>query len=150
MQSAQSPQDEFRLILLTVVQGAFTAAGYHLIERPVQWAGGLFQFVKQLESGALASIEFQHLYYREGGPSRFTVTLSRSAAPDGSSALPAVRRSLSALVVEDFGVAILPSADHWWVYRNVTELGRALGEAGSLAVAYGMPWLAGELLPPSD
>jgi hypothetical protein len=31
----------------------------------------------------------------------------------------------------------------------MTELGRALGEAGSLAVGYGMPWLSGDLTPPA-
>lgn len=142
----QSAQDEFRLILVTVVEAAFNAAGYRLIERPVQWAGGLFEFSKALASGATATIAFQHLIYKEGGPSRFQVALARAAAPGR----PAARRALSALVVDDFGVAILPSADHWWTYHNVTELGRALGEAGSLAVAYGMPWLSGDLLPPSD
>ena len=57
----------------------------------------------------------------------------------------AVRRTLSALVVEDFGVPILPSADHWWTFRDVTELGSALAEAGHLVVGYGLPWLSGDL-----
>jgi hypothetical protein len=138
---SQSPQDYFRMILLTVVEGAFNAAGYHLEDRRVQWAGGMFRFTKPLEAEAIGIIEFQHLHYAEGGPSRFTVTVQRTGrAP--------LRRGLAALVVDDFGVGILPSASHWWQYHNVTELGRALGEAGSLVVAYGMPWLAGELLPP--
>lgn len=142
MTDSQSPQDYFRMILLTVVEGAFNAAGYRLDERPVQWAGGNFRFSKLLNDDQTGVIEFQHLHYAEGGPSRFTVTLARTGRQP-------LRRSLAALVVEDFGVAILPSAAHWWSFRNVTELGRALGEAGSLAVAYGMPWLAGELtLPP--
>ena len=55
---------------------------------------------------------------------------------------------MSALVVKDFGVAILPSADHWWTFRDMNELGTALAEAGHLVVAYGMPWLAGELSLP--
>ena len=143
MSEAHSPQDYFRMILLTVVEGAFGAAGYRLDERPVQWAGGNFRFVKTLDGGQVGEIEFQHLHYAQGGPSRFTVTLQRA----GGGRLPAVRRSLAALVVDDFGVAILPSATHWWRYQNVSELGRALGEAGSLAVAYGIPWLSGELTP---
>jgi hypothetical protein len=56
---------------------------------------------------------------------------------------------LSELVVGDFGVNILPSADHWWTYSDTDSLGHALAEAGHLAVGYGMPWLAGELEPPS-
>ena len=51
-------------------------------------------------------------------------------------------------MVEDFGVAILPSADHWWAFHDTESLGAALAEAGHLVVGYGMPWLAHELIPP--
>ena len=34
------------------------------------------------------------------------------------------RRDLAALVVEDFGVAVLPSANYWWAWKEVAELGR--------------------------
>lgn len=139
-------QDAFRDLLLTVVGQAFSAAGYQLDELPLKWAGGQFRFSAQLESGLTATIEFQHLPYADtewssGVPSRFRVTLMRS---DG------LRRDLSGLVVEDFGVAIVPSGKHWWTYRDMQSLGRALGEAGSLAVAYGMPWLAGDLSPDGE
>ncbi len=139
-------------MLLTVVGQAFSAAGYTLQERPAQWAGGLFRFVKPLEDNLSAFIDFQHLHYAEGGPSRFQVILARSDQPNPAaySRHPRyARRALSALVVSDFGVPILPSADHWWTFGDVTQLGKALGEAGSLAVAYGMPWLSGDLVPPS-
>src|SRR5664279_4563880 len=140
MSDQQSPQEYFRLILLTVVGQAFGAAGYRLVEREVQWAGGLFRFVKHFDDGTDALIEFQLLNYTtfEGAaaPSRFRVTLSRV---DG------VRRTLSALVVEDFGVPILPSADHWWQFRDLTTLGNALAEAGHLIVGYGLPWLSDDL-----
>lgn len=134
-------QAYFRTILLTVVGQAFTAAGYALQENPIQWAGGMIRFNKLLESGMTATIAFQHLAYHDtewssGQPSRFRVTLARS---DG------VQRDLSALVVDDFKVAILPSGQHWWLYRDTQSLGQALAEAGTLAVGYGMPWLAGEL-----
>jgi hypothetical protein len=139
-----SPHDHFRLILLTVVGQAFGAAGYTLQARPVQWDGGLFQFVKPFDEGETGVIEFQLLAYTDTvfapvQPSRFRVTLSRGARS----------RPLSALVVDDFGVAILPSADHWWTFSSTDELGRALAEAGHLAVGYGMPWLSGDLVPPS-
>jgi hypothetical protein len=137
-------------MLLTVVGQAFTAAGYTLEERPAQWAGGLFRFVKSLNGGLYGFIDFQHLHYAEGR-SRFHVTLARSDQPNPkmpSRHRQTTQRNLSALVVEDFGVPILPSADHWWSFSNTDELGRALGEAGSLAVAYGMPWLSGDLIPP--
>ncbi|MCC6804415.1 MAG: hypothetical protein IT319_16145 [Anaerolineae bacterium] len=135
--SAQSPQEYFRLILLTVVGQAFGAAGYALDERPMQWAGGLFRFVNPTDAGQHV-IEYQLLAYAEDMPSRFRVSLTRA---DGA------RRTLSALVVEDFDVPILPSADHWWQFRDVTELGRALAEAGHLAIGYALPWLSGGVLP---
>lgn len=135
--------DSFRELLLTVTGQAFAAAGYELADQPMKWANGQFRFHKALPDGNTATIEFQHLTYADtewasGNPSRFKVTLLRS---DG------LKRDLSALVVTDFGVAILASAAHWWTYRDIASLGRALGEAGSLAVAYGMPWLAGDLSP---
>lgn len=137
----------FREILMLVVGQAFAAAGYALEERPVQWAGGSFRFHKPLAEGVTAVIEFQALMYQDtewaaGNPSRFKVILSRrgGAAP--------VRRDLCALVVSDFGVPIVPSADHWWVFASLDALGKALAEAGYLVVGYGIPWLAGELLPP--
>lgn len=140
----QSPQDYFRMILLTIVGQAFAAAGYRLEERPIQWTGGQFRFAKVLDNGLQAFIEFQLLAYSDTAfapktPSRFRVNLRRSDN---------LQRTLSALVVEDFGVAILPSVDYWWTFSSTETLGRALAEAGHLIVGYGMPWLAGDLVPP--
>ncbi|MDZ4763545.1 MAG: hypothetical protein SGI73_03265 [Chloroflexota bacterium] len=140
MSIAQTPQESFRLILLTVVSGAFAAAGYALEARPMRWAGGMFRFIKTFDVGSDGVIEFQLLSYvvtefAEPKPSRFRVTLSRGEK----------HRTLSALVVEDFGVAILPDADHWWTYTDVTSLGKALAESGHLIIGYGIPWLAGDL-----
>ncbi len=156
MVSGQSPQEYFRLMLMTVVGQAFAAAGYHLEERPVQWAGGLFRFRRELEPGWYGFIEFQLLVYTptawsETTSSRFRVTLIRSDHPGAAltSHPRCVRRTLSALVVDDFRVAILPSADHWWTFSDTQSLGRALAEAGHLIVGYGLPWLAGDLVPPS-
>lgn len=149
MNNQQTPQEYFRLILMTVVGQAFGAAGYTLDERPTQWAGGQFRFVKALDAGLYGMIEFQLLHYAENAPSRFRVTLVRS---DQANAAPSehpqyARRTLSELVVTDFGVPILPSAEHWWQFRDVTEMGKGLAEAGHLAIGYGMPWLAEELTP---
>ncbi len=152
MLNQQSPQDNFRLLLLTVVGQAFGAAGYALEEREMQWAGGQFRFAKRFEDGLYGFIEFQLLHYADAegsnAPSRFRVSLIRSDQPNAaqpSAHAQYARRTLSALVVMDFGVPILPAADHWWTYRNVTELGKALAEAGHLAIGYGMPWLSGDL-----
>jgi hypothetical protein len=153
----QTPQEYFRLILVTVVGQAFGAAGYVLEERPMQWAGGMFRYTTPLPNGLHGFIEFQLLAYVDsewssGQPSRFRITLIRSDSPTAAPSTHThyARRTLSALVVNDFGVAILPSADHWWTFRDTETLGHALAEAGHLVVGYGMPWLAGELMPPTD
>jgi hypothetical protein len=152
----QSTTDYFRMLLLTVVGQAFHAAGYGLERNPIQWAGGRFRFVKPLAGGLYGFIEFQLLSYADnewvsGMPSRFRVTLIRSDQPSPYTASDhprTIRRDLSALVVDDFRVGILPSADHWWTFRGADELGKALAEAGHLVVGFGMPWLEEELLPP--
>lgn len=146
MTSSESPQTAFQALLMMVVGQAFDAAGYALEQKPIKWAGGQYRFSKQHADGTTTSIEFQYLAYQDtewasGNPSRFRVTLYPR---DGKA------KDLSELVVTDFGVPILPSARHWWTHpaRDVTALGKALGEAGSLAIGYGMPWLDGSLTPP--
>lgn len=154
--SGDSPQDYFRLILLTVAGQAFEAAGYLLDDESLQQSGGLFRFSRPLDGGLTGFIEFQLLAYAKTEfapelPSRFRVTLTRTdqPAPTRPSSHPRfARRDLAALVVEDFGVAVLPSANHWWTYRDVNDLCRALAEAGHLVVGFGLPWLNGELAPP--
>ena len=79
---AQSPQQYFKLMLLTVVEQAFAAAGYQLEERPVQWAGGQFRFSQPFADGLYGFIEYQVLAYAEGAPSRFRVSLVRSDQPN--------------------------------------------------------------------
>jgi hypothetical protein len=151
--SSQSPQIYFGMILHTVVGQALGAAGYALEDSPTQQAGGRFRYVKKLPDGLNAFIEFQMLHYIEGRPSLFRMTLTRTdqLSPTLSSSHPRhAQRDLSTLVVQDFGVHILPSAGHWWQYHNVDELGKALAEAGHLIVGYGIPWLSGDLVPPES
>lgn len=150
-------QEYFGTLLQTVAGQAFGAAGYHLRDAPLQRAGGKYRFVKALPAGFFGLIDFQVLVYSDtmwsaGTPSRFKVQLTRSrnSYGYGKADRGAVTRSLSQLVVEDFGVAILPAADHWWRFHDTESLGAALAEAGHLVVGYGMPWLAGELSPPTD
>ena len=157
LEERQAGQEEFRSLLQTVVGQAFSAAGYEMEESPLQWAGGKYRFVKAFSSRGFGLIDFQALVYSDtmwsaGAPSRFTVQLTRSPDRAGkpSNAAGYISRSLSRLVVADFGVGILPAADHWWSYRDAGTLGQALAEAGRLAIGYGMPWLAGELEPRSD
>ncbi len=155
VQERQSQQDYFRTILRTVVGQAFDAAGYHFKQAPLQWAGGKYRFTKSLDNDLYGLIDFQVLVYTEnmwssGMPSRFRVQLTRSDDPNGKPTPhdQYASRTLSQLVVVDFGVNILPSADHWWTYQDTDSLGKGLAEAGHLIVGYGMPWLSGDLVPP--
>ncbi len=146
----QTGQEYFGTLLQTVVGQAFAAAGYQLERAPLQSAGGRFRYVKSFSDRARGIIDFQVLVYSDtmwssGASSRFRVQLTRATEPGGD-----VSRSLSRLVVEDFGVNILPAADFWWTYNDTDSLGKALAEAGHLIVGYGLPWLAGELSPPLD
>ncbi len=131
---------DFQPVLLTVVGQAYAAAGYHLEERPVQWAAGQFRFIKDDCAITYQMLSYSDSEWASGTPSRFRVTLRRGE----------VQRDLSALVVEDFGVTILPSANHWWTYHTMEELGHALAEAGHLVVGYGIPWMVGDLEPPAS
>ena len=142
----QTAQEYFLTLLRTVVGQAFSAAGYELQAAPLQSAGGKFRFVKTLPDGVFALIDFQVLVYSDtvwsaGAPSRFKAQLTRSRNRQGiaSDAPGEVTRGLSQLVVGDFGVAILPAADHWWSFHDTDSLGKALAEAGHLIVAYACP-----------
>lgn len=152
MQERQAAQDYFLALLQTVIGQALGAAGYTLEQNPMQWAGGRYRFAKALEGGGAALIEFQALVYSDtawsgGQDSRFQVQIGRFVKRGASADF--APRSLSRLILRDFGVQILPSEDHWWRYRDTDSLARALAEAGHLIVGYGLPWLAGELSPPS-
>lgn len=156
VEERQSQQDYFRTILRTVVGQAFDAAGYHFKHSPMQWLGGKYRFEKQLAGDLHGFIDFQALIYADnmwssGMASRFMVQLTRSDDPSGkpSDHPEYVTRSLSQLVVADFGVNILPDYDHWWTYRDTESLGNGLAEAGHLIVGYGIPWLSGDLTLPN-
>lgn len=140
----QSLQEYFRTIMHTVVGQAFAAAGYQLENEPMKWLGGRFRYFRRVD-GQTTCIEFQVLVYNQTEwtgkqPSRFTVNLIHITGK--------TQRTLSRLVVEDFNVAILPDADHWWVFDGTESLGQGLAEAGHLVIGYGIPWLAGDLVPP--
>ncbi|MGB7338472.1 MAG: hypothetical protein WBC91_06230 [Phototrophicaceae bacterium] len=150
----QSLQDYFRTIMHTVMGQAFAAAGYDLKQEPMRWLGGRFRYTKTLPDNFMAYIEFQVLVYNDNAwsgkqPSRFRVNLIRSDVAGGkpSQHPDYVQRTLSQLVVEDFGVEILPSSEHWWVFTETDSLGKALAEAGHLVIGYGIPFLAGDLNP---
>lgn len=146
----QQAQAYFRTLMITVVGQAFGAAGYTLDDNPTRTLGGAFHWQKPLEGGLHALIAYQVLVYAGNASSRFRVMLTRTRlnAPKDAQDTHYVERTLSALVVEDFGVNILPHADHWWTYSDTASLGKALAEAGYLVVGYGIPFLEGTLTPP--
>lgn len=153
----QQATDHFRMMLITVVGQAFEAAGYHMESSPMKQSGGLFRFQKSLDNDLNGFIEFQLLYLPQSEwsgniQSRFRVSLIRTDKPTAqarSEHAQYARVSLSQLIVQDFGVNILPNPEYWWSFSNTDELGKALAESGHLVIGYGMPWLSGDLVPPS-
>jgi hypothetical protein len=105
----------------------------HSKKHPSNGLAGNFRFIKTLDDGFFAYIDYQVLVYSENEhvdrlPSRFRVQLTRTYAKH-IRPIQDVRyasRSLAQLVVEDFGVNILPSADHWWEFRDTDSLGKPL------------------------
>lgn len=155
MSDKKQATDYFRMTLITVVGQAFEAAGYRLESSPMKQSGGMFRFQCELPDGLNGFVEYQLLYLPQTEwsgqiKSRFRVSLVRTDRPtaQGRSNHPRyARKTLSELVVTDFGVNILPSADYWWQFGNTDELGKALAESGHLIIGYGMPWLSGALTP---
>lgn len=157
VQERQAGQDYFKTLLQTVAGQAFCAAGYQLRDAPMQWAGGKYRYSRALPDGYFGLIDFQVLVYSDTmwsdrAQSRFKVQLTRARNLHGlvDNSAGQATRGLSQLVVEDFGVAILPTADHWWTFHDTESLGAALAEAGHLVVGYGIPWLARDLIPPAE
>jgi hypothetical protein len=153
----QSLQTYFQSIMHTVVGQAFEAAGYQLLNEPMKWLGGRFRYAKILDDTLTAYIEFQVLVYNDTEwtgkqASRFRVNLIRSDKVGGrpSNHPQYVQRSLSQLVVEDFGVKILPDADYWWDFTDTESMGKTLAETGHLIIGYAITWLADDLQPNSE
>ena len=143
LEESQQLHDHFRTLMLTVVGQAYQAAGYSLLNIPTQNIAGKYRWRKIFDEGTSTFIDYQLLAYNDnayvaGNPSRFRVTLTK----------PQISRTLSQLVVSDFGVAILPSPDYWWIFHDTESLGKALAEAGHLVVGYAIPWLSNDLIPP--
>ena len=134
VQERQAGQDYFRTLLRTVVGQAFAAAGYNFQETPLQWAGGKYRFLKTMDDGFFGIIDFQVLVYSDtmwsaGAPSRFRVQVTRATERDGKArgSDGYATRGLSQLVVTDFGVDILPAADHWWDLQRYGFSRRGIG-----------------------
>lgn len=162
--SNQERNQEFGFYLHLVLGQAIQAAGYDKQTNEINEFSGKYIYCKQFTDatptlqGLYAFIEFQNLIYvaSEWAPnavSRFTIFLTRSDSELpylGSEDPDYAQCMLSELVVRDFSVDILPTARHWWLYREHTELCDALAEAGHLLVGYGIPWLDEQLFPPSQ
>lgn len=145
--------ENFLNVLDYVAGKALAAARYSLHANPMHHARGLFRFHKSLADGAVAYIEFQVLHYQQGKPSRFCIQLLRNRGgldARDANAPDRLETTLSALLWEDFGLRVLPDPNYWWVFHTDRDLGFAIGEAGKLLFAFGIPWLEGTLKPESD
>jgi hypothetical protein len=49
--------------------------------------------------------------------------------------------SLSYIIWHHFNAHILPSDEHWWLYKYAEDLAPNMLEAGGLLFGYGVPWL---------
>ena len=138
----QTKPDAFSALIQTVIGQAFTAAEYHYQPNPIQEIGGRIRYTKTSNNETTYVIDFQVLQFTENAwaqsNSRFRVELRRLGND-------ATFKTLSGLVVNDFAVGILPSADHWWQFSDEQSAGYALAEAGHLLFGYGIPWLEGNL-----
>lgn len=145
--------DTFRQMLEQVAGQAFAAAGFALQKNPLHHMRGLFRYRKAQTDGWAIYIEWQALAYESGGPSRFRVILLRSKGADARSAShsasdPAqVEIALSRLIWDSFDIRQYDTPDHWWLFRNPTEMAYAIAEAGKLVFGFGVPWLEGKLQP---
>lgn len=145
-----SPQAAFKDTLEKVAGGAFVALGYVLQDNGTHQSRGLFRYRKDLADGASVYVEFQLLFYKLGGPSRFRVNLLRNTGPDARAASDdsdKVDTTLGKLLWDTVDIRVLGNADHWWTFSNAYELGAALVDAGKLVIGFGIPWLEGTLKP---
>lgn len=150
---ATTPGYDFGAMIERVAGQALAAAGYTLQDNPTHQSRGLYRYRKALPGGVSAYVEFQHLHYVVGGPSRFRVNLLRNDAADARAASQysgRVDTTLTRLLWNDFDVQQLGSPDHWWVFRSPQELAYAIADAGKLLFGFGIPWLEGTLSPDSD
>lgn len=140
---SQSPQQAFLAVIQHVMGQALDAAAYQLEDNPLQHNRGFFRFWKSLESGAFAFIEFQMLYHDQSGLSRFRVNLVGNSVRAAAQATPDRReKTLAAVIWHDFNAPhVLPSDDHWWLYKHPQDLAPQVLEMGKLLFGYGIPWL---------
>jgi hypothetical protein len=150
MTTPPTPQTIFGETLQRTLGQAMTASGYALQPVAMHQARGLFRYDKRLDNDVTAYAEFQLLYYTSGGPSRFRVNLLRNTGAQArarTNYADRVDTTLSQVVWDIFGVRQLDAPEHWWVFRDMRELGAALVEASKLLIGFGLPWLEGTLKP---
>ncbi len=117
-----TPFDIFKEMLLEAAGEALARQGYALDEDAIQMRSGLYRFTKTLESGALALIDVQLLFY-SGGPSRFEVKRGRSDQPKEKTKL--------GVWLREQGVETSADELGWWEFASARELREALQDAVS-------------------
>jgi hypothetical protein len=140
-----TPIADFLRVLEHVLGGVLAVAGYEREALPAHEARGLFRFRKPIpDGGGYYFLEFQTLYHAQSELSRFRVSLLRNVGLDARAKTPhALERTLSDVIWTEYGARLLPSAEHWWLYKYPADLAPQLLEAGQLLFAYGVPWLEG-------
>lgn len=140
-----TPSEIFHEILRHVLGQTLNAAQYELEDLPMHHARGLFRYRKQLAENRFIFIEFQTLYHPQSELSRLRINLIRNSTVDSGQASPErVEQTLPAIIWHEYGVQILPSDDHWWMYKHQQDLAYTLLDAGKLLFGYGVPWIEGQ------
>jgi len=116
-----TPFDIFKEMLLEAAGEALARQGYALDGDVIQVRHGLCRFTKVLESGVMALIDAQLLFYSGGGPSRFEVKLWRSDQPQEKTKL--------GVWLREQGIATLADDMGWWEFVSERELREALQDA---------------------
>ncbi|MBI5929441.1 MAG: hypothetical protein HY862_09040 [Chloroflexi bacterium] len=137
----------FKDTLLKVIGQAMTAANLQLEDNEIQQARGLIRFYKLLPTlgeDIYGFVEWQLLAFEQSPLARFNVTLLRNQGLDARAITEYAHReecSLAWIIRHAYQSEVVPTDDHWWTFRDGTELANALVDAGKLLFGYGMPYL---------
>lgn len=137
----------FKDTLLKVVGQAMTAANLQLEDNEMQQARGLIRFHKPLPAlgeDIYGFVEWQLLAFERSHLARFNVILLRNQGLDARAITEYAHReehTLAWIIRHAYQSEVVPTDDHWWTFRDGTELAYALVEAGKLLFGYGMPYL---------
>lgn len=139
------PNVVFQQVLNHVLGQALAAAHYQLEDTPMHHARGLLRYRKQPADNFYTFIEFQNLYHPQSELSRFQINLIRNSQANARAQSDHLaEQTLPFVIWNVYQAEVLPSAEHWWLYKHPQDLAYELYNAGQLLFGYGVPWLEGE------